>query len=110
MTQVNKYGSANNSTTVLHTVTASTVLHLDAITLAGVNLSGGGAYCSLYVTDDSDVLQYNIYVLYLFDNDKDHTELSFPYPVRISAGYKVKINSTANGLTIYGYLHGIEQV
>ncbi len=102
-TQITKSGTQTNAgSTILHTVTAGKSFYLTAANLFGVN--GASVWGYIQVTDAADATQYNILYCY----DRFGYSHDFIYPVKIPAGYKVKIVIDAATGEARGFIHGYE--
>lgn len=106
-TQVAKYNTAVNSTTIVHTVTAGKVFLLEGydITIFNGAAAGGGF---LLVRNDLDVNQYTISRNYFAAALSDNRIRDFTKPLRIPAGWDICLISDNASISVYGFIHGRE--
>ena len=96
-TQILKYGTANNSTTTIHVVTAGKSLYLTSMFASTVSSSGSILSGDVIITNAADVLQHTLMSQYAFSVTAvgyvtaNGASKSFLYPIKIPANYKVKI-------------------
>lgn len=105
-TQIAKSNSANNSTVVLHTVTAGKTMLLEQAHCNAYNASGTGGTVSLGVRDGADVVLYTPLCLML----RTVTDLSetMSTNIIIPAGYDIVVQSNALNLTGNAFIKGRE--
>lgn len=99
---------ASNETIVLHTVTGGKTFEL--VHWAVSYLFDGATIdtSQLFVTDNNDVLQYNIFKLTSSEVGLGSVSGSLPVPLSIPATYKIKLTSNDLGAPIWGFIHGYE--
>lgn len=107
-TQIAEYGSASNTTTILHTVTGGKTLYLSACQLSCTNNAAARQTAYLEVTDADDNFQYSIIPLACVSSFSVAGNISLQPPIEIPAGYKVKITSADAEFGVYGFIHGYE--
>ena len=105
-TQITVSGNAAAATVVIYTVPANQTLYISSCFchVSTVSTTGLGY---LFITNAADVTQY-----YLGGSDQVFATgavnhgYGIPYPVLVPAGYKVKLYSSVNVVTITGGIHG----
>jgi len=107
-TQVAAHKIANNSTEVIHTVTADKTLYLCQATLTTKNTSGAEGTNTFYVTNASDTIQYYLDNIQSPDQYGITSPHQFYPPLEISAGYKIKVTSSAANVYGTGFIFGYE--
>jgi hypothetical protein len=111
-TQVAGSGIANNSTVVLHTVTAGKIFYLNSCSL-NVWMTGAGGVLEgyLFVTNAADADQYHLLHLtgYYGTPVESHNDaLSFPVPLELPAGWKIKVITSDAVVKAAAFIHGYE--
>lgn len=97
-----------NDTQVLIDGTQTTITYLTAFSIGQTRNLGGHMW--LFVTDNADNHKYTlVYSGAQVDLEWTWCGMSFPFPIEIPAGYKVKCLSTAAGIIVKGFLHGWEE-
>ena len=108
-TQIIKDGAANNTTTTIHTVTAGKTFYLCGYDF-NIYSTTAGLAAELFVTDAANVLQYKLSrvntITATFGAQK---EMVFIHPVKIPAGYKIKLISSGAGNTNDATINGWEE-
>jgi len=92
-TQIAKNGSATGvALTTIHAVTAGKNLYLTAASLTAYGANG---FVRLIVTDAADAEQYNILFAYPATQagSQSASTISFSRPLKIAAGFKLKVDS-----------------
>lgn len=106
-TQITKSGSANNGTTIIHTVTAGKKLFLSsAVVACGFGVSNAFEF---FVTNAADVTQYSIYKGSGGAAGNQSVGLNFNNPIKIPAGYKLKCLTNSAGAGIGVCINGWEE-
>jgi len=105
-TQVAKSASANNSTAIIHTVTAGKSLYLCGVSLSVVPTASGYGYFS--VRDDTDTLQYTFFRPNRQQNDGEMVSMTFNPPLVIPEGWDIYIISQVNNFGMTGFIFGYE--
>ncbi len=106
-TQVTKQGAANNTTTIVHTVTAGKVLYLVDWTVGWESLALG-SWCALRVRNAADVLAFDIWTMPTRAVLNGGLAVAYIYPIEIPAGYDVVVAAANGNVSIYGFIHGWE--
>lgn len=107
-TQVDAYATANNSTVVIHTVTAGKTFFLNTLTFSNRNQSGAVAAGYISVNNDSQVFQYRIFNAATPDGDTSLASASFPFPLELASGWEIVVQSEIVSLYTVGFIHGYE--
>ncbi len=107
-TQVAKYALSNGAETLIHTVTDGKTLYLSALAFSIRNVSGSDAQGHMWVTDADDGTQYYFFNIQALDNTGPLGSISFPTPLEIPAGYKIKVKSSQVDAKATGFIHGYE--
>ncbi len=104
-TQIAKSNEVNNTTTILHTVTAGKTFHLCSCSLhvdAGAN-----QFAHLIVRNDSDANQYFLVDLESAAQAPMHGSNTFFPPIAIPAGWDIVVDTDA--VQAAGFVFGWEQ-
>lgn len=107
-TQIVLADTAENGTTVIHTVTAGKTLYLSAIFLNNFAGAAAGGLTYLFVTDSGDSEVYTLIMLRLPALGFASETNQFLPPLEIPAGYKLKVASSAASIVAYSFVHGYE--
>lgn len=112
-TIVCKAGSGENGSTVIHTVTAGKTFYLCSITLSGLNASTTNASLH-YVTTNMTGMGDLIYVQTAFAvsgqvGANGENSVSFPMPLKITAGKTVSVGNIAASSYAYATITGWEE-
>jgi len=108
-TQILKSGSAVNAVvTVLHTVTAGKNFYLTSCHLM-TRAVNSGAGTLLEIVDGSNALIHNLLMNGNPSGTALNPTLSFPKPIKIPAGYKVRIDSTGGSCENNAAITGWEE-
>jgi len=105
-TQIAKHVTANNQTSIIHTVSNGKNLYLCTATLSCL-LTVTGNFC-MFVRDDSDTTRYYIAYCRRQADDGICIPVTFSPPLVIPEGWDVCIWSGANGVQIQGFIFGYE--
>lgn len=105
---INKSVDISNTTSIIHTVTTGKKFYLVAASLAVYNVAAGAQAGWLSVRDDSDVAQYDIFLISLLSNSTDSIALSFPFPQEIAAGWDITAKSDDANLLARAFIAGYE--
>lgn len=103
-TYINVYNSADNGTTVLYTVPASTLFYLTDI-IGNIRSSAAGEG-RIYVRDTGDVFLYPLLWIGALIGDGKFCCHSFNTALQIPAGYDIILTSNAANCTMYGSITG----
>jgi len=101
-TQIIKTGTANNATATLYTVTTGKTLYITGFNgnINNQNTSSLNNVKLLYITDASDVLVSTLCQLvsggYTGVYQQQNQNQTFPNPIKVPAGYKIKTTSPAS--------------
>jgi len=106
--QIAKYDSANNSTVIIHTVSAGKTFFMTTANYMS-ETSGAGAGGRLDVLNASGVLQYTIAVIVFTAVGQGAISMSFNPPLEIPGGYKIVVFSNSAALTARAFIHGWEE-
>lgn len=108
--QILKNGSANNATTVIHTVTALKNFYLTALHAWIYASTSSGGTPSVIITNAADAVVWTIFSGQFAVNT---TGVGIPFhfirPIKIPAGYKIKIISNSTTITISASVSGWEE-
>jgi len=107
-TQVLKYNTAENATTIIHTVTAGKTLYLSATTIGMRFLAEVSGPFELYLRDENDLNAVIIFTSSRVTNDGFCCGQSFCPPVEVPALWDICIYASGAGLRAYGFIHGYE--
>lgn len=117
-TQVNKSVYGSTALEVIHTVTAGKTFYLTAANLAGKGTDIGFIF-SILVTNAADAIQYTLLNLVVNgdgatgDGPGGVSNNSYPTPIKIPAGYKIKLNTASMGAPstseVYANIQGWEE-
>lgn len=107
-TQVAADNEADNSTAIVHTVTAAKTLYLSAATLGLYNNGLTRARGYLAVRDASDVLQYYILICGCPPGDGKMGSVVFSPPLEIPESCDVYVVSGLADFKVNGMIHGYE--
>jgi len=102
------HGIGNNSTVTLWTVPANKYGYINTLYLSGYNTSGTFSISRLFVTNAADVLQYDIIYRLIPHDSAFDASVTFPMPMKLESGYKLKIRSYAVGNSLQAFVHGYE--
>lgn len=105
-TQVSKSNIAINVTVIIHTVTTGKTLILEHYNIQAA-FTTGAQLAGLFVTDASDVTQYNLAQI---PNDAGTWGYGSQSQIVLSIpeGYKIKLISSATNTRVYGFIKGRE--
>jgi hypothetical protein len=106
-TEVKKFGSATDTTTVIHTVTTTKTFRLTEFSFTAV--AGAIGFASLSVYDGTPTWLYNLVYFGFISADRDSVALSFTEPVIIPADYSVRIISNHADIDCHAFIHGYEK-
>lgn len=89
-TRIMKTAQANNTTTIVHTVTATKTLYLEAVLFAGYQTTAGTNTITLLIRNAADTTVYT-WVVRLDNNNTDKVTqyVTFPTLVEIPEAYDV---------------------
>ena len=105
---INKWDTAENNTTIIHTVTVDKIFYLYAVTFHAHNVGAAANSGRLLVRNGGDVEQYRIYCVCCMANESVLGSLSWTSPVRIPAGWDIVVISDAASLNVCAYISGYE--
>ena len=107
--QIAKYGSANNTITIIHTVSAGKTLYLNSAVAEAYNNSGAAAAHILFVRDTADAEVYKISNKSAFNGQAWSVAITFPVPLEVPEGYDICVQTTVSGATSWAFIHGWEE-
>jgi len=117
-TQILKSAYGTTTSETIHTVTAGKNFYLTSANICGKGTDIGFMF-SIIVTNAADVQQYRVLSILVKgeaasgDGPGDSTSNSFPMPLKIPAGYKIKLVTTALGAPstseVYANIQGWEE-
>lgn len=107
-TQVAKSGTASGTTTEIRAVPGLVTLYLTAVTWAVINDSGATQSVDFIVTNAANETQYYFHSSYYLNGQQGSGSVSFPTPLEIPGGYKIKVVSPAANAIISGSIFGYE--
>lgn len=105
---INKWNTAENAETIIHTVPATDVLYLYTVTFHAHNVGAAAGIATLHVRNHLDVLQYNIYCVCCLQNQSVLDSASFASPPRIIPNWDIVVSSDSANLTACAYISGYE--
>jgi len=105
-TQVAKHKEINNTTTIIHTVSANKTLYLCNLVYSLQTLQAGGA--CVYVRDTNDYVLYKIIQTKRQQDDGFSISINFNPPLRIPAGYDIVGCSFAADAILICFIFGYE--
>lgn len=106
-TQVTKRGSATNTTTVIHPVTASKTFYLSTL-IFFADVTAAGYTAEIFVTNGQGATQYNLIYLTCRAVGQIGTSPSFNPPLEIPAGWDICAKSNGTQIVCDGFVHGYE--
>lgn len=107
-TQVAASANADNTTTVIHTVTAGKTLYLNGVTIMANNSAGVVSSAYIVVRNAADAEQYHIFYIRLNDGLEDSDSENFIPPIEIAAGWDIALRSASADMYTRGFIHGYE--
>lgn len=105
--QIAKSGSANNGSSIIHTVTVGKIFCLTHWIVSAYQ-STAGVSSRLVVNDSVGALQYTIVLLYSAAVGGQVASGSPLVPIEIPAEWKISLISNGAGATVYGFIAGFE--
>lgn len=110
-TQIVASGSASNTTTTIRTVTTGKTFYLTAFNHTTYPSASGSGTSTLIVTNGADVLQYTLATVAMSSSALQNTGFgqALPTPIKIPAGYKIKVVSNSANITNYASIFGWEE-
>jgi len=107
-TQVTKWGSADNETVILYTVTAGKILYLVHYTVF-ISSDVADRWGFMGVRNDADVEQYRFSTGVFKQVGSIGFGVGLKYPIEIPAGWDIFLVSNSADSHINGFIHGWEE-
>ena len=107
-TQVLKHGSAENTTTIIHTVTTGKTLYLSVVTIGIYFTAEVSGYAQVYLRDEDDLNPAIPFILTRGANNGFCAGQGFCPPIEVPAAWDICVVSSAADLWAYGFIHGYE--
>jgi len=105
-TQVAKDHYANNSITIIHTVTSGKNLYLCSATFSVFPAATGEGY--MYVRNENDALQYYLFFIRRPTDNGTMVSVSFNPPLIIPQGWDICVRSMTLNFRVRGFIFGYE--
>jgi len=106
--QVGKNTVADNSTDIVHTVTAGKTFYCSSIICGVRNTSGAENYFTIHVRNTGDVTVYAVFYGGCADDVGFLSPATFNPPLEKPAGYDICVHSPAAFLKVSCFVHGYE--
>jgi len=107
-TQVATEQGAENGVTLLNETSSGKIFYLVAWNVTAKNAAGAIKTADIIVTNNADAIQYMVTHPFVADGEIVNLSGSFPVPLEVPDGWKLKVRSLAAGLEVSACILGYE--